>query len=206
FHPENCVGILAMGDTVYDLVKPTRDLQKIMSSIHGALIDNDSMSILDALERAQFVGNNMMYKRIVIFAGGLKRRVAVDVINLGDKDGPRAGVCEDWRDVFKDNIIPRRKSLILSRIRWEQCCSSNSFESIIARQKVQIDALTQDNEKQKRELEFFRTASLNFVRKNCYCCNKHDAEVKNTILQIVDQGSKFTSPDWQVIHGAVFNV
>ncbi|GKF33037.1 26S proteasome non-ATPase regulatory subunit 4, partial [Tanacetum coccineum] len=122
-----------------------------------------------------------MYKRIVIFAGGpvywfkhdlieigmkfKEKGVAVDVINLGDKDGPRAGVCEDWRDVFKDNIIPRRKSLILSRIRWEQCCSSNSFESIIARQKVQIDALTQENEKLKRELEFFRTESLKFGRK-----------------------------------------
>ena len=32
--------------------------------------------------------------------------VAVDVINFGDKDGPRAGVCQDWRDVFKDNRIP----------------------------------------------------------------------------------------------------
>ncbi|GJV58009.1 26S proteasome non-ATPase regulatory subunit 4 [Tanacetum coccineum] len=112
-----------MGDTVYDLVKPTRDLQKIMSSIHGARIDNDSMSILDALEMAdEFLGNNIMYNRIVVFAGGpvywfkhqlrgigtkLKEKgVAVDVINFGDKDGPRAGRCEDWRDVFKDNRIP----------------------------------------------------------------------------------------------------
>ncbi|GKD56879.1 probable polygalacturonase, partial [Tanacetum coccineum] len=35
--------------------------------IHGARIDNDSMSILDALEMAdQFLVNNMMYKRIVV--------------------------------------------------------------------------------------------------------------------------------------------
>jgi hypothetical protein len=33
--------------------------------------------------------------------------VAVDVINFGDKDGPRAGVCLDRRDVFKNNRIPR---------------------------------------------------------------------------------------------------
>ncbi|GKA65025.1 26S proteasome non-ATPase regulatory subunit 4 [Tanacetum coccineum] len=111
FHPENCVGILAMGHNVYNLVRPTRDLQKIMSSIY------------DALRRAdEFLGNHMMYKRIVVFAGGpvywfkgqligigtnLKEKgVAVDVINFGDKDGPRSGYCEDWRDVFKDNRIP----------------------------------------------------------------------------------------------------
>ncbi|GJZ66386.1 26S proteasome non-ATPase regulatory subunit 4 [Tanacetum coccineum] len=117
---ENRVGILAMGDEVYKFVEPTRDLQKIMSSIHGARVDNDSMSILDVLEMAdEFLGNNIMYKRIVVFAGGLvywfkhqlrgigtnlkEKGVAVDVINFGDKDGPRAG----RRDVSKDNRIPR---------------------------------------------------------------------------------------------------
>nr|GEX68881.1 26S proteasome non-ATPase regulatory subunit 4 homolog [Tanacetum cinerariifolium] len=109
FHPENRVGILAMGDKVNKLVEPTRDLQKIMSSIHGAQVDNDSMSIFDALAMAdEFLGKNIMYKRIVVFAGGpvywfkhdlgengmkLKEKgVAVDVVNFGDKIGPKAGL------------------------------------------------------------------------------------------------------------------
>lgn len=37
----------------------------------GTQVDTDHMSILDALERAdQILGNNIMYKRIVVFAGG----------------------------------------------------------------------------------------------------------------------------------------
>ncbi|GKG22751.1 26S proteasome non-ATPase regulatory subunit 4, partial [Tanacetum coccineum] len=71
FHPENCVGVLAMGSSFRNVVEPTRDLRKIMSSIHGARVDSDHMHILDALRRAdQFLGNNMMFKRIVVFAGG----------------------------------------------------------------------------------------------------------------------------------------
>nr|GEY69743.1 integrase, catalytic region, zinc finger, CCHC-type, peptidase aspartic, catalytic [Tanacetum cinerariifolium] len=36
------------------------------------VIDNDSISIFDALAMAdEFLGKNIMYKRIVVFAGGL---------------------------------------------------------------------------------------------------------------------------------------
>ncbi|GKB23797.1 26S proteasome non-ATPase regulatory subunit 4, partial [Tanacetum coccineum] len=167
FHPENCVGILAMGDTVYDLVKPTRDIQKIMSSIHGALIDNDSMSILDALERAnQFLGNNIMYKRIVVFVGGIpgeSKKGSLEALVTAANQNDNSYILHVPEDQLS-SCRPLSRSPILSRTRWEQCCSS-SFESIIARQKVQIDALTQENEKLKRELEFFRTESLKFGRK-----------------------------------------
>ncbi|GJU14868.1 26S proteasome non-ATPase regulatory subunit 4 [Tanacetum coccineum] len=131
----------------------------------GARVDTDHMSILDALRRAdEFLGNDMMYKRIVVFAGGpvywfkgqligigtnLKEKgVVVDVINFGDKDRPR--------------------SPILSRTLWEH---SSSLESINTWQKAQIDALTQENENLKRELEFFRTESLRFSRR----VQDHDA-------------------------------
>ncbi|GKC17155.1 26S proteasome non-ATPase regulatory subunit 4, partial [Tanacetum coccineum] len=108
FHPENYVSILAMGNTVDFLVRPTRDLEKIMSRIRGAGVDNDSMRFLDALERAdQFFEKQMLDKRLVVFAGGpiywfqyditeiakkLKMKgVAVDVVNFGDKHGPQVG-------------------------------------------------------------------------------------------------------------------
>nr|GEZ58980.1 hypothetical protein [Tanacetum cinerariifolium] len=74
-----------------------------------AQVDNDSMSIFDALAMAdEFLGKNIMYKRIVVFAGGpvywfkhdlraigmkLKEKgVAVDVVNFGEKNGPKAGL------------------------------------------------------------------------------------------------------------------
>nr|GEW12531.1 hypothetical protein [Tanacetum cinerariifolium] len=57
--------------------------------IHGGRIYNDSMSILDVLKMADlFLGNNMMYKRIVVFAGGLNSRwieALVTVANHNDK-------------------------------------------------------------------------------------------------------------------------
>nr|GEV40621.1 hypothetical protein [Tanacetum cinerariifolium] len=121
YHPENCVGILAMGSRVYILVQPTRDLEKIMSSIGGACVDNDSMHFLDALERAdQFFQNKMLDKRLVVFAGGpifwfkyhikelatkLKvKGVAVDVVNFGDKLGPQVGIrMGPWDPSWNDN-------------------------------------------------------------------------------------------------------
>ncbi|GKA11458.1 hydroxymethylglutaryl-CoA lyase, mitochondrial-like protein, partial [Tanacetum coccineum] len=73
--------------------------------IHGARIDNDSMSILDALEMAdQFLGNNMIYKRIVVFAGGLKSRwieALVSAANHNDKSHSSS----------RNRIFDTRKSL-----------------------------------------------------------------------------------------------
>ncbi|GKC18328.1 26S proteasome non-ATPase regulatory subunit 4 [Tanacetum coccineum] len=112
-----------MGSRVNILVQPTRDLEKIMSSIQGARVDNDSMQFLDALESADhFFENKMLDKRLVVFAGGpifwfkyhikelatkLKvKGVAVDVVNFGDKLGPQVGVrMGPWDPSWNDNNI-----------------------------------------------------------------------------------------------------
>ncbi|GJU92944.1 ribonuclease H-like domain-containing protein [Tanacetum coccineum] len=111
YHPENCVGILAMGKEVYNVVdEPTRDLQMIMTRIHCLRVESDSMLILDALKRAdEYIKMNKQQKRIVVFDGGpvyyikhilekigkeLKDQgVAVDVVNFGDHQGPKPERC-----------------------------------------------------------------------------------------------------------------
>lgn len=222
FHPENCVGILAMGGFAHKLLQPTRDLPRIMSRIYGTRVNSDSdMRILEALDTADYVLENIMLdkKRIVVFVGGpacwlrdslrgfgmkLKEKgVAVDVVNFGKENGPKIDGLQAslWSTgeykkeslealvaaankndnsrilhVPQDEISLRDHlsgSPILSWSRQEQS------QSIIARQKAQIDALTkendaftqendaltQDNEKLKRELEFFRTEFMKCFHK-----------------------------------------
>ncbi|GKD22317.1 26S proteasome non-ATPase regulatory subunit 4, partial [Tanacetum coccineum] len=153
FHPDNLVGIFAMGATGFGSV-PTQSLSKIMHGVLGVTLVGAHTTLRHALGLAQFrcFDFKNLLKRIVAFSGGhvyqyrsyssdlgatlSQAAIGLDVVNYGTQQGEKTRILNGivWNLRMKISDV----AYLISHIAYTSLISSLLWEKVTEKEDEMI--------------------------------------------------------------------